>query len=90
MKRSTDRVLTTHTGSPPHTTKVIELLLAEQQARGAHKAELSAAVSEAIAYVVQKQIESASMSSTTANRAVPTIPCTRSTCAMASGAGNPR
>jgi 5-methyltetrahydropteroyltriglutamate--homocysteine methyltransferase len=58
MKRSTDRILTTHTGSLPRATKVIELLLAEQQNRGARKAELNAAVGDAIAHVVQKQIES--------------------------------
>jgi 5-methyltetrahydropteroyltriglutamate--homocysteine methyltransferase len=58
MKRSSDRILTTHTGSLPRTAKVIELLLAEQQKRGARKAELNAAVREAIAHVVQKQIES--------------------------------
>ena len=38
MQRSTDRILTTHTGSLPRTTKVIELLLAKQQNRGARKA----------------------------------------------------
>ena len=58
MKRSTERILTTHTGSLPRTAKVIELLLAEQQNPGARKAELTAAVREAIAHVVQKQIES--------------------------------
>ena len=58
MKRSTDRILTTHTGSLPRATKVIELLLAERQNRGARKAELNAAVGDAIAHVVQKQIES--------------------------------
>jgi 5-methyltetrahydropteroyltriglutamate--homocysteine methyltransferase len=58
MKRSTDRILTTHTGSLPRTAKVVELLLAEQQNRGARKVELKAAVGEAIAHVVQKQIES--------------------------------
>jgi 5-methyltetrahydropteroyltriglutamate--homocysteine methyltransferase len=58
MKRSTDRILTTHTGSLPRATKVIELLLAEQQNHGVRKAELNAAVGEAIAHVVQKQIES--------------------------------
>jgi 5-methyltetrahydropteroyltriglutamate--homocysteine methyltransferase len=57
MKRSTDRILTTHTGSLPRTARVIELLLAEQKTRGARKAELNAAVSEAIAHVVRKQIE---------------------------------
>src|ERR1700729_2843946 len=57
MKRSTDRILTTHTGSLPRTAKVVELLLAEQKKPGARKAELNAAVREAIAHVVQKQIE---------------------------------
>jgi len=57
MQRSTDRILTTHTGSLPRTAKVVELLLAEQKNRGARKAELDAAVREAIAHVVAKQIE---------------------------------
>ena len=57
MKRSTERILTTHTGSLPRPKKVVELLLAEQQTSGARKAELTAAVGEAIAHVVQKQIE---------------------------------
>jgi 5-methyltetrahydropteroyltriglutamate--homocysteine methyltransferase len=57
MKRSTDRILTTHTGSLPRGSKVVELLLAEQKRPGARKAELRAAVREAIAYVAQKQIE---------------------------------
>lgn len=58
MKRSTDRILTTHTGSLPRTAKVIELLLAEHRNRGSRKPEFDAAVREAIAHVVQKQIES--------------------------------
>jgi len=57
MQRSTDRILTTHTGSLPRTAQVVELLLAEQKNRGARKAELDAAVREAIAHVVAKQIE---------------------------------
>jgi 5-methyltetrahydropteroyltriglutamate--homocysteine methyltransferase len=57
MKRSTDRILTTHTGSLPRTAKVIELLLAEQKNPGARKAEFTAAVREAISHVVGKQIE---------------------------------
>jgi 5-methyltetrahydropteroyltriglutamate--homocysteine methyltransferase len=57
MQRSTDRILTTHTGSLPRTAKVVELLLEEQKTRGARKAELDAAVREAIAHVVAKQIE---------------------------------
>src|SRR6202171_3392473 len=57
MKRSTDRILTTHTGSLPRTAKVVELLLAEQNKPGARKAELKPPVPEAIAHVVGKQIE---------------------------------
>jgi 5-methyltetrahydropteroyltriglutamate--homocysteine methyltransferase len=57
MKRSTERILTTHTGSLPRTAKVVELLLAEQNKPGARRAELKAAVREAVATVVQKQIE---------------------------------
>jgi 5-methyltetrahydropteroyltriglutamate--homocysteine methyltransferase len=57
MKRSTDRILTTHTGSLPRTARVVELMLAEQSKPGTRKAELRAAVREAIGHVVQKQIE---------------------------------
>ena len=58
MQRSTDRILTTHTGSLPRTAKVVELLLDEQENPGARKAEFTAAVREAITHVVGKQIES--------------------------------
>jgi 5-methyltetrahydropteroyltriglutamate--homocysteine methyltransferase len=57
MKRSIERILTTHTGSLPRTAKVVDLLLAEQRDRGRHKSELTAAVREAIAHVVARQIE---------------------------------
>jgi 5-methyltetrahydropteroyltriglutamate--homocysteine methyltransferase len=57
MTRSTDRILTTHTGSLPRTAKVVELLLAERSQPGQRKAELAAAVREAVAHVVQKQVE---------------------------------
>src|SRR6185437_4697394 len=53
----TDRILTTHTGSLPRTAKVVELLLAEDQKPGAHRAELQAAVREAVKLVVKKQID---------------------------------
>jgi 5-methyltetrahydropteroyltriglutamate--homocysteine methyltransferase len=58
MQRSTERILTTHTGSLPRTAKVVELLLAEQKNRGGRRRELDAAVREAIAYVVGKQVDS--------------------------------
>ncbi len=57
MKRSTDRILTTHTGSLPRTAKVVELLLAELKNPGARKAEFAVAVREAVHHVAQKQIE---------------------------------
>ena len=53
------RILTTHTGSLPRTAKVVELLLADEQRPGARRAELQAAVREAVAHVVKKQIECA-------------------------------
>ncbi len=57
MKRSSDRILTTHTGSLPRTAKVVELLLAEEKNPGARAAELQAAVREAVKHVVQSQVE---------------------------------
>ncbi len=56
MKRSTERMLTTHTGSLPRTPRVVELLLAEQRSPGSKAAELAEAVRGAVAEVVEKQI----------------------------------
>jgi 5-methyltetrahydropteroyltriglutamate--homocysteine methyltransferase len=56
MKRSTDRILTTHTGSLPRTPRVVELLLEEMKHPGQATAALDAAVREAIAEVAAKQI----------------------------------
>src|SRR5438477_4015391 len=57
MTHSPNRILTTHTGSLPRTPKVVELLLAEEKNPGARRAELQAAVREAVVYVVKKQVE---------------------------------
>ncbi len=57
MRRSTDKILTTHTGSLPRSAKVVELLLAEKVKPGANRAALDAAVEEAVAGVVKKQLE---------------------------------
>jgi 5-methyltetrahydropteroyltriglutamate--homocysteine methyltransferase len=57
MRRSTERVLTTHTGSLPRPAKVVELLLAERDKPGAQRAALEASVDDAVAGVVRKQIE---------------------------------
>ena len=54
MRRSSDRIIITHTGSLPRPGKVVELLLAEK--KGADTAALDAAVRAAIDEVVQRQI----------------------------------
>jgi 5-methyltetrahydropteroyltriglutamate--homocysteine methyltransferase len=56
MKRSTQRILTTHTGSLPRPPRVVELLLEEQKRTGAKAAELEQAVRSAVAEVVQRQV----------------------------------
>ena len=56
MQRSTDRILTTHTGSLPRPSKVVDLMLSEQERPGTSRAALDAAVREAIAAVVKAQI----------------------------------
>jgi len=53
MRRSTDRILTTHTGSLPRPANVVEQLLAAKQ--GAPNDALDAAVREAVADVIAKQ-----------------------------------
>src|SRR5262245_39963159 len=55
MKRSVERILTTHTGSLPRPQRVVELLLAEQKSPGGKAAELKDAVRAAVAEVVEKQ-----------------------------------
>jgi 5-methyltetrahydropteroyltriglutamate--homocysteine methyltransferase len=57
MKRSTSRILTTHTGSLPRPPQVVEALLAEQKNPGRQTAALDAAVTGAVAEVVRKQID---------------------------------
>jgi 5-methyltetrahydropteroyltriglutamate--homocysteine methyltransferase len=57
MKRSAERILTTHTGSLPRPPKVVELMLAEQGNPGARAAELADAVRAAVAEVVRRQID---------------------------------
>jgi len=58
MKRSSEYILTTHTGSLPRPPRVVELLLAEQKAPGGKAAELARAVADAVAEVVERQVGS--------------------------------
>jgi 5-methyltetrahydropteroyltriglutamate--homocysteine methyltransferase len=55
--RSSERILTTHTGSLPRTRKLVELLLANEKNPGRRHDELMAGVREAVADVVSKQVE---------------------------------
>lgn len=57
MKRSTDKILTSHTGSLPRPKKVVELMFAEIENPGPNKAAFDAAVQSAVDGVVQKQME---------------------------------
>src|SRR3989442_14988667 len=56
MKRSRERILTTHTGSLPRPPQVVELMLHEQNNPGAKAAELKAGVRRAVADVVARQV----------------------------------
>jgi 5-methyltetrahydropteroyltriglutamate--homocysteine methyltransferase len=56
MLRSTDHILTTHTGSLPRPPRVVELLLAEQGNPGSRAAELADAVREAVGEAARKQV----------------------------------
>ena len=57
MKRSTDRILTTHTGSMPRPQDVVDLLIESEKNPGAKLEGFDAAVSRAVADVVQKQVD---------------------------------
>jgi len=55
MRRSTDRILTTHTGSLPRTQNVVAQLLEQKAGTTTNPAALDAAVREAIAEMIGKQ-----------------------------------
>jgi 5-methyltetrahydropteroyltriglutamate--homocysteine methyltransferase len=57
MQRSTNRILTTHTGSLPRPAALVRLLLEDGEKPGANRAALEAAIRDAVAGVVAKQIE---------------------------------
>jgi 5-methyltetrahydropteroyltriglutamate--homocysteine methyltransferase len=56
VKRSTERILTTHTGSLPRPPRVVELMRAEHEHPGARATELADAVCDAVTEVVAKQV----------------------------------
>jgi 5-methyltetrahydropteroyltriglutamate--homocysteine methyltransferase len=57
MQRSTNRILTTQTGSLPRPPALVQLLLDEEDKPGANRAALEATIRDAVASVVAKQIE---------------------------------
>ena len=57
MKHSTQRILTTHVGSLARTDGLLPLLRLKEQGQPYNREELARQVREAVAYVVQKQVE---------------------------------
>ncbi|MGE0254340.1 MAG: cobalamin-independent methionine synthase II family protein [Alphaproteobacteria bacterium] len=57
MKRSTDRILTTHTGSLPRPKAVVDLMLAEVDRPGSQAKALDTAVAAAVKEVVANQVK---------------------------------
>lgn len=56
MKRSTERILTTHTGSLPRPQDVVDFLLAEESDPGSGGAQMNAAIDRAVADAVARQV----------------------------------
>jgi 5-methyltetrahydropteroyltriglutamate--homocysteine methyltransferase len=57
MPRSTDRIITTHTGSLPRPTDLIELIRDREQGKGGDETAYQQRVREAVAEVVQLQVD---------------------------------
>ena len=57
MKRSTDRILTTHTGSLPRPAELAAALVAKETGEAYDASVLSAQVRDAVADVVRRQVE---------------------------------
>ena len=57
MKRSTERILTTHTGSLPRPQLMLDLLLQQQQGQLEDETPLHRSVRDAVADVVSRQVE---------------------------------
>ena len=56
MKQSEERILTTHTGSLPRTHALTKLLVAREQKRDFHAADMAREARAALDIVLQKQI----------------------------------
>jgi 5-methyltetrahydropteroyltriglutamate--homocysteine methyltransferase len=58
MKRSEDRIITTHVGSLPRTERLDSMLIGRDHGKHVDPAEFEAEVDHALAYVVRRQLES--------------------------------
>src|SRR6266571_9045635 len=56
MKRSTERILTTHTGSLPRPDNLVQLMVAKEQGKPVDAVELTDSVRNAVADVVKHQV----------------------------------
>ncbi len=57
MKRSTDRILTTHTGSLPRPSDLLSMMTAAESGGGANAKEVQTRIRSAVAEVVRKQVQ---------------------------------
>lgn len=57
MKRSTDRILTTHVGSLPRPPDLLDVVQAQEQGRSFDQQAYAARLREAVAEVVRKQVD---------------------------------
>lgn len=57
MKRSTDRILTTHAGSLPRTHKLVELMAKVYRGEDVNEGELDAEIETSTAHVLRRQLE---------------------------------
>ncbi len=55
MHKSTNHILTTHTGSLPRGAELNDLLIAEEAGEAVDKAKLSEKIDKRVAYVMEKQ-----------------------------------
>ncbi len=56
MKRSTERILTTHTGSLPRPDNLMQMMIAKEQGKLVHASELVGTVRNAVADAVKHQV----------------------------------
>jgi 5-methyltetrahydropteroyltriglutamate--homocysteine methyltransferase len=79
MKRSTERILTTHTGSLPRPAGLLEMLQRREAGEPGDRTAFEAAVRAAVGAAVRSRSRQASTWSTTASRASPATPPTSRT-----------